>query len=196
MDQGSTEIYRSIVYVLARGGGPNATFSKVGSTRVSSQNRAKKYTDGVWTVFFEMEVAGPLRFHIERTAHELLTERGYWIDPAMSGGTAKEVFACPPAEAQKAVRSAFDTTMMQMMTYIDGHPNLRLISKPKNDEASVSIETEIENLFALENPLQKIVRQQTAELDYLKEVISDYKKRVQILENDLSDCKMRMERLS
>ena len=199
MQQNLTEIYKSIVYVLARGNGSNAKQSKVGSTRVSPQHRAKNYTDGGWTVFFELEVAGPLRFHIERTAHEILSEEGYWIDPASVGdgsGSATETFACPPAEAQKAVQSAFDTTMMQMMTYIDGHPNLRLISKPKNDEASVSIETEIEKLFALEDPLQKKIRQQNAEIAYMKEVISNYESRTQILENDLSDCKMRMERLS
>jgi hypothetical protein len=83
-----------------------------------------------------------------------------------------------------------------MMTYIDGHPNLRLISKPKNDEAPISIETEIEKLFGLEDPLQIKIRQQNAELAYMKDVVSDYKNRIQILENDLRDCKMRMERLS
>jgi hypothetical protein len=86
--------------------------------------------------------------------------------------------------------------MMHMMTYIDGHPNLRLISQPKNDEAPISIKTEIEKLFALEDPLQIKIRQQNAEVAYMKEVVSDYKNRIQILENDLSDCRMRMERLS
>jgi len=199
MQQSPTEIYKSIVYVLARGNGSNAKQSKVGSTRVSPQHRAKNYTDGGWTVFYELEVAGPLRFHIERTAHEILSEEGYWIDPASVGdgsGSATETFACPPAEAQKAVQSAFDTTMMQMMTYIDGHPNLRPISKLKNDEAPISIETEIEKLFGLDDPLQRKIRQQDAEIAYMREVVSDYKNRIQILENDLSDCKLRMERLS
>ena len=198
MQQSPTEIYKSIVYVLARGGGSNAKQSKVGYTRGSSQNRAKNYTDGEWTVFFELEVAGPLGRYIERTAHEILSEEGYWIDPASVGdgsGTATETFSCPPAEAQNAVQSAFDATMMQMMAYIDSRPNLRLISKPKNDEASVPIETEIEKLFGLEDPLQKTIRQQAAEIAYMKEVVSDYQSRIQILENDLSDCKMRVERL-
>lgn len=199
MEQSPTEIYKSIVYVLARGGGSNAKFSKVGSTRVSSQNRAKNYTDGEWSVFFELEVAGPLRFYIEHTAHEILSADGYWIDPAMvagSGGNAKEVFACSPAEAQKAVQSAFNTTMIQMIAYIDSHPNLKPISKSKNDEAPIPSENEIGKLFGLEDPLQKTIRQQNAEIAYMKEVVSDYQSRIQILENDLSDCKMRAERLS
>jgi hypothetical protein len=196
MQQSPTEIYKSIVYVLARGGGSKAVLSKVGSTRISSQNRAKNYTDGEWSVFFEMEVAGPLRFYIERTAHEMLEP--YWVSPEMvgGGGTAKEVFACSPAEAQQAVQSAFNTTMIQMMAYIESHPNLKPISKSKNDEAPIQIENEIEKLFALEDPLQIKIRQQNAEIAYMKEVVSDYKNRIQILENDLSDCKMRMERLS
>ena len=199
MEQSPTEIYKSIVYVLARGGGSNAKFSKVGSTRVSSQSRAKNYTDGEWSVFFELEVAGPLRFYIEHTAHEILSADGYWIDPAMvagSGGNAKEVFACPPAEAQKAVQSAFNKTMMQMMDYIESHPNLKPVSKSKSDEAPISIDDEIGKLFGLEDPLQKTIRQQNAEIAYMKEVVSDYQSRIQILENDLSDCKMRAERLS
>lgn len=195
MEQTPSEIYKSIVYVLARGGGSKAILSKVGSTRVSSQNRAKNYTDGEWYVFFEMEVAGPLRFHIERTAHELLEP--YWISPETvgGGGTAKEVFACSPTEAKKAVQSAFNTTMIQLMAYIESHPNLKPNLKSPSGEAPISIETEIENLFALEDPLQKKIRQQNAEIAYLKEVVSDYRNRIQILENDLSDCRMKIERL-
>jgi hypothetical protein len=199
MQQGPTEIYKSVVYVFARGGVSDAKQSKVGYTRGSSQNRAKNYTDGEWTVFFELEVAGPLGRYIERTAHEILSEEGYWIDPASVGdgsGSATEVFACPPAEAQKAVQSAFNTTMMQMMAYIESHPNLKPVSKSKTDEAPISIDNEMEKLFGLEDPLQKTIRQQNAEIAYMKEVVSDYQSRIQILENDLSDCKMRAERLS
>lgn len=193
MEQNPTDIYKSIVYVLARSGGSKAILSKVGSTRVSSQSRAKNYTDGEWSVFFEIEVAGPLRFHIERTAHEFL--EAYWVSPEAvgGGGTAKEVFACPPAEAQKAVQAAFNKTMIQMMAYIESHPNIKPISKSKNEDAPSPIETEIEKIFGLEDPLRKKVRQQNAEISYMKEVISDYKNRIQILENDLSDCKMRLK---
>lgn len=84
--------------------------------------------------------------------------------------------------------------MIQMIAYIDSHPNLKPISKSKSDEAPISIDDEIVKLFGLEDPLQKTIRQQNAEIAYMKEVVSDYQKRIQILENDLSDCKMKAER--
>jgi hypothetical protein len=198
MQQNPTEIYKSIVYVLSRGDGSKAKLSKVGYTRGSSQSRARNYTDREWTVFFELEVAGPLGRYIERTAHGILSEDGYWIDPASVGdgsGSATEVFACPPAEAQKAVQSAFNTTMMQMMTYIEGHPNLSKGTGTKKDEPPTSTATEIEKLFGSENPLEKTIRQKDAEISYMKEVVRDFENRVQILENNLSDCKIKLASL-
>jgi hypothetical protein len=198
MQQSPTEIYKSIVYVLGRGDGSKAKQSKVGYTRGSSQSRARNYTDREWTVFFELEVAGPLGRYIERIAHEILSEDGYWIDPASVGdgsGSATEVFACPPAEAQKAVQSAFNTTMMQMMAYIEGHPNLSKGTGTKKDELPTLTATEIEKLFSSENPLEKTIRQKDAEISYMKEVVRDFENRVQILENNLSDCKIKLASL-
>jgi len=96
----------SIVYVLARE--DRADLVKVGSTRVSAQSRANNYTDGGWHVINELEVPTMLQFYVEHYAHDFLKKRGKWLPPAITSGTASEIFMCSSELAIEAVERAFN----------------------------------------------------------------------------------------
>lgn len=106
----------SIIYVLSRT--DNSSISKIGSTEVSAQSRAQNYTDGDWSVFFEIEVPSAVKFSVERFAQRILKSGGYWLDPKISGGTATEVFLCEAKIAMNAVQKAWvvvrQETLLQM----------------------------------------------------------------------------------
>ncbi len=193
MNESTSSIYKSVVYVLSRDGTSNV--SKVGSTRISSKSRAADYTDGGWRVFFELEVAGPLRFYIERTAHEILTEQGYWLDPGMTGGSAKELFTCHPNLAKAAVESSFQKSIDQMIEYIAAHPRFRdSISLTSANEAPLKMETGYGSIQSERSAGEKSLTFANAEISYLKGVIKDYEHRLQITENNLNDCRMNLDR--
>lgn len=194
MTESPPSIYKSVVYVLSRDGTSNV--SKVGSTRISSKSRASDYTDGGWTVFFELEVAGPLRFYIERTAHEMLTDQGYWLDPGMTGGSAKELFTCHPNLAKAAVENSFQKSIDQMIEYIAAHPRFRdTISLSSVDERSNQTGPEIHSDLRERTADEKSLTFANAEISYLKGVIKDYENRLQIMENNLNDCRMHLNRI-
>ena len=85
---------RGFVYVLERAE-PNETtetLCKVGYTSISALSRSKDYTDGGWDVYFEEEMQDWLARLLEQDVHKALEE--YWLDPAIVGGSAKEIFLC------------------------------------------------------------------------------------------------------
>ncbi len=95
------------VYVLDR---VDATtpISKIGSTTVSAERRAKDYYDGDWKVHSSTIVPALLRFPIEKMAQKVLIDEGYWLDPKLTGGSASEIFLCEPERAEEAVSASFD----------------------------------------------------------------------------------------
>ena len=114
---GSSEIVEnSIVYVLSRDDNPN--LCKVGSTKNSAALRAANYTDGGWTVFFEKSVPKVLQFPLERYSHSLLKQKGYWLDPKVSAGSARELFVCSPELAVQIVNQAWDDLRLSVAEQI------------------------------------------------------------------------------
>lgn len=93
-----------IVYVLKRKNNDQKQICKVGFTKVSGDSRAKNYTDGGWEVVGEFLMPVWLAKLTEKEAHKELKD--YWMDPAITGGTAHEVFYCEPELAEVAVAVA------------------------------------------------------------------------------------------
>jgi len=91
---------RAFVYVLKRPG--QEKVCKVGYTAVSSKGRSRDYTDGEWEVFTEFEMLKWLAQRTERAAHRALKD--YWLDPKMTGGSAREVFLLGPHDAETIVK--------------------------------------------------------------------------------------------
>jgi len=107
---------KSIIYVLKRA--DHDEISKVGSTKISAQSRAQNYTDGDWTVFFEITVPSVVQFIVERFAHDILKKNGYWLDPKITGGSATEVFFCEPEIAMSAVENAWIKTREETLVQL------------------------------------------------------------------------------
>ena len=102
------------VYVLDR---VDATspISKLGSTTVSAESRAKDYYDGEWRVHSVKPVPALLRFPIERIAQEILIDEGLWLDPKLTGGSASEIFLCAPERAEQAVSESFELVSNRLL---------------------------------------------------------------------------------
>jgi hypothetical protein len=134
----------AFVYVLYRDNGYGKIYSKVGSTRLSAGSRANDYTDGGWHVFDEMPIHPAIRYHVERQSHEIL--KNHWLDPSMTGGTAREIFSCSPEEAANAVREAYKLSSTNILkSIIRDNPDLidfakttSFDSKYQKESASVS----------------------------------------------------------
>lgn len=94
---------KALVYVLERNEKHVGNLSKVGSTKISADLRAKDYTDGEWKVFFTLEVPLILQFIVESSAHKILQDKDLWFDPAFVSGSAREVFCCDSKVAKDAV---------------------------------------------------------------------------------------------
>lgn len=90
------------VYVLKRNG--HKSMCKVGFSSVSAKLRASQYTDGEWIVHQEIQLPIWLARLVEKESHNRLAE--YWLDPKLTGGTAKEVFLCEPEIAEITVEDA------------------------------------------------------------------------------------------
>ena len=102
-------IQKGIVYVLKRSSTkkPNqSNICKVGFTTISGDARAKDYTDGGWQVISEFHMPIWLAKMTEKAAHKELSD--HWMDPAITGGSANEVFYCEPELAEAAVIVAKD----------------------------------------------------------------------------------------
>lgn len=124
----------AFVYVLYRENGYGTTYSKVGSTTLSAGSRANDYTDGGWQVFDEMPIHPAIRYHVERQSHEIL--KCYWLDPSMTGGTAREIFTCSPEEAVKAVREAYKKSSINIIkSVIRDNPDIMEFAKIEYAEA-------------------------------------------------------------
>lgn len=110
---------KAVVYVLHRRDGSRLNLTKVGSTRISADSRAANYTDGGWTAYFTTEVSAHVRYAIEKEAHSILKEKGFWLDPTTTGGTAQEIFICSPQEAKDAIFLSIQTINKQISDYIN-----------------------------------------------------------------------------
>ncbi len=133
----------AFVYVLYRDNGYGRIFSKVGSTRLSAGSRANDYTDGGWQVFDEMPIHPAIRYHVERQSHEIL--KSHWLDPSMTGGTAREIFTCSPEEAVMAVREAYKQSSTNILKSIF-RDNPDLMDFEKNSSFDLKYQGEITNL--------------------------------------------------
>ena len=98
------KIIMSVVYILKRNDTPG--IYKVGWSRYSGQNRAANYTDGNWIVHKEFSVPSYLAEPIERKAHSILKKDGHWLNPAITEGSAQEIFRCDSKAAELAVMNA------------------------------------------------------------------------------------------
>ena len=111
---------QGIVYVLKRSNTnkPNqSNICKVGFTTVSGDARAKDYTDGGWQVISEFHMPVWLAKMTEKAAHKELSD--YWMDPAITGGSANEVFYCEPDLAETAVIIAKDECIFSAIIALD-----------------------------------------------------------------------------
>ena len=111
---------QGIVYVLKRSNTnkPNqSNICKVGFTTVSGDARAKDYTDGGWQVISEFHMPVWLAKMTEKAAHKELSD--YWMDPAITGESANEVFYCEPDLAETAVIIAKDECIFSAIIALD-----------------------------------------------------------------------------
>jgi hypothetical protein len=131
----------AFVYVLYRDNGYGKIYSKVGSTRLSAGSRANDYTDGGWQVFDEMPIHPAIRYHVERQSHEIL--KSHWLDPSMTGGTAREIFTCSPEEAAYAVREAYKISSNNILkSIIRDNPDLIDFAKTTSFDTKYEIKSE------------------------------------------------------
>ena len=126
----------SIIYALYRRDESRHNLTKVGSTKISADSRAVNYTDGEWLKYFECEVSSHIQFAVERTTHRILRNKGYWLDPRVTNGTAQEIFTCEPEEAKRAIIEALDMVKADLGRFI--HPQtdrlLKEISRLRDDK--------------------------------------------------------------
>ena len=94
----------AIVYVLERK--TETPVVKVGHTKNTADGRASSYTDGNWAASFEKRTPVYLARVIEKTAHDILKSKNLWLDPAITSGSAREIFTCDVETAQLAVEEA------------------------------------------------------------------------------------------
>ena len=95
-----------LIYILKRADRPE--LCKVGKTINSASSRASEYTDGNWEPASEFPAPPYLLSIIEAKAHSILKEGGYWLDPAATDGSAREIFICDLLTAESAVIKAFN----------------------------------------------------------------------------------------
>lgn len=110
----------SIIYALYRSSETRHNLTKVGSTKISADSRAANYTDGEWIKYFDFEVSSHVQFAVERTAHKILRNKGFWLDPRVTNGTAQEIFTCEPEEAKKAIIDAVEMVKADLGRFV--HP--------------------------------------------------------------------------
>lgn len=108
----------SIIYVLSRADAIRHNLTKVGSTKISTDSRAANYTDGGWIKYFDIEVSSHIQFAVERTAHRILRDKGHWLDPRATDGTAQEIFTCGPEEGKQAIIDAVDKVKFDLGRFI------------------------------------------------------------------------------
>ncbi len=188
----------AVVYVLHRRNGPRQNLAKVGSTRVSADSRAAKYTDGGWEAFFMMDLPAHIRFAVERKSYSILAEQGFWLDPNINGGTANEIFTCTPQQARDAIISAVDIIKSELYDFIDGeialelaeykrkvielNEDLKVLNKIKRDNYLANnahkIINEAEHVKKLQDrirALDKLPLEKNREIDRLSSDLSRFK---------------------
>lgn len=129
----------SIIYVLTRQQDTSSILSKVGSSKVSAQSRAQNYTDGGWVVYHEILVPSVLQFLVEHFAHRILKDKGFWLDPKITNGSASEVFLCEPTIAKEAVDISWENIRISLAEQI-GFPSEIVQSLLNENTVSQSIE--------------------------------------------------------
>jgi hypothetical protein len=162
-------ITTAYVYVLSRPKHPN--FSKVGVTKISAKSRAENYTDGEWEIYEEFEMPIFLARLTERTAHQQLSE--YWFDPKITGGTANEVFLCPPDVASIAVAIGKDEAQKQIFKSLGlplDTPDLikRQLSDCKKINSTHNSKIQYDSNLALKN--DEIIKQNKLYLNKISEL--------------------------
>lgn len=180
---------KAVVYVLHREDGSRNNLSKVGSTKISADGRAANYTDGGWTAYFTAEVPAHVRFAVERKAHSILSKKGLWLDPTITGGTANEIFTCTPNEAQNAIVDAIQMIKSELSDFIGDEIALSLTkAKHKNLELAQKLESQDKELESL----KKIHKDQLLIADSYKiineaEHIKKLQARIRALDKSLNE---------
>lgn len=181
---------KAIVYVLHRQGGSSHKLAKVGSTKISAESRAANYTDGGWASFYTAEVSAHIRYAVEKEAHNILKQGGHWLDPAITGGTANEIFTCSPHEAKIAVERAIHIVKRDLKSFIDPEYDAEM-QKLKLDNATFSNE-----IGALKRQSQEIERYKDAqrvvnEAEHVKKL----QERIRILDKTLIERDQQIKKL-
>ncbi len=173
---------KAVVYVLHRQDGSRHNLTKVGSTRISADSRAANYTDGGWTAYFTAEVSAHVRYAVEKTAHSILSEKGFWLDPTITGGTAQEIFTCTPQEAKDAIFSAIQIVKWELADFIGDEIASDLV-KAKNKILQLSQELEGLKKLHKDQSLTSVSYKVINEAEHIKKL----QDRIRILDRSLSE---------
>lgn len=166
----------AIIYVLGRA--DNENISKVGSTKISAESRASSYTDGDWTVHSTLSVPSILQFTVERFSHEVLKKLGHWLPPNASGGSAMEIFTCPPAVAKIALDQAWSVVRQTTLSKlgVDGELIRQIDGMPAQDLV-----------------IQEIQKKHEIELSKIKSVIDDKNREIIKKDKEITELWKKLE---
>jgi len=173
---------KAVVYVLHRRDGSSHNLTKVGSTRISADSRAANYTDGGWVAYFTAEVSAHVRYAVEKKAHSILSERGFWLDPTILGGTAQEIFTCSPQDAKDAILAAMQIVKGELADFIGDEIALYLM-KTKNKVLEVTQELEGLKKLHKDQSLTSVSYKIINEAEHIKKL----QDRIRILDRSLSE---------
>ena len=184
---------KAVVYVLHRQDGSRHNLTKVGSTKISADSRAASYTDGGWVAYFTAEVSAHVRYAVEKKAHFILSEKGLWLDPNITGGTAHEIFTCTPREAREAILSAIQMVREELFDFMGDEIALNL-KKTKNEMLDLAEELDTlkkhQKYEKLTIESQNIIRE-AGNINKLQEKIRTLE--VKIIEKDKEISALRIE---
>ena len=191
----------SIIYVLSRSS--NDKISKIGSTKVSAESRANDYTDGEWSVYSQITVPSIFHFTVEKFSHEILKQKGYWLDPKISGGSANEIFLCEPITAMDAVEGSWSSVRQKTLNLLGVPvPLLKHLDGKTTGDPTIEImvkkhEIEIGRYKNKNVELESIISQKEKEMFDLYKKLSepfigfdyhgDYKKILELKDIDLKN---------
>lgn len=173
---------KAVVYVLHRRDSSSHNLTKVGSTRISADSRAANYTDGGWAAYFAAEVSAHVRYAVEKKAHSILSEKGFWVDPTIFGGTAQEIFNCTPLDAKDAILAAMQIVKGELADFIGDEVALDLM-KTKNKMLELSQELEGLKKLHKDQSLTSVSYKIINEAEHIKKL----QDRIRILDRSLSE---------